>query len=352
MREITCPHSDCKDSERTFDTERAMKVHHSHAHGESIAKKETCCDECGAVFEYYPSIKDGILCSKCLSNGVNPVRNKPDSIPNSVEKKEVECTRCDNTRDIPKSDYEKNKNYFCGDECYNKYRAERNSVDTKCDQCKDDLTLSRTRYEDHNNNFCGKECRLKFQRNSIKIFCHYCGDSKKKPRSHVIGNNRNFCSNDCRKKYQKEDKQVNVECAECGETFTKIKSRYTPYELHFCSDNCQYEHYTKNDKLDYNRYGRVWISTREDVRDRDDHKCQICGKDSEDIGRRPSAHHITPLSWFYNNEDYSIEDAHYMKNLILLCPTHHNLVENDKLSLIEELPREKVDKLEFKPPDN
>lgn len=350
MSEFECPHPDCEGSERTFVSERSMKVHHSHAHGESIAKKETQCEQCDDVFEYYPSIKDGILCSDCLKKGFDPVQDRSGTNPHSVKKKEVKCTYCNDTKQISRSDYEEGKNHFCNQKCYDKHRKERNLIDTKCDQCNDDITLSKTRYDSCEDNFCDKECRLEFQRNSVKIFCHYCGSSEKRPKSRVVQSNRCFCSRDCQQEYRRENRRINVNCDECGDEITKIKSRYLEHESHFCSDSCQYKNYTKDDKLDYDRYGRGWIGTREDVRERDNYECQICGKDPDDIGRIPSAHHITPLSWFYNHEDYSIEDAHYMENLVLLCPSHHQLIENGKLSLIDELRESKVDILEFEPP--
>lgn len=60
--ETTCP--TCGDDD--FDTKRARNIHHSRAHGESLAVEETTCEECGDRFEYYPSAKLGIYCSDCV----------------------------------------------------------------------------------------------------------------------------------------------------------------------------------------------------------------------------------------------------------------------------------------------
>jgi len=51
--------------EDRFDTDRAMKLHHYHEHGESIAKDTGECVRCGVEFEYYPSNRRGKLCHTC-----------------------------------------------------------------------------------------------------------------------------------------------------------------------------------------------------------------------------------------------------------------------------------------------
>jgi 5-methylcytosine-specific restriction endonuclease McrA len=60
-----CP--TCRDS---FKTNRAASIHHKLSHGESIAKEESDCRECGSTFSYYPSDKKGIYCPECVDSGV------------------------------------------------------------------------------------------------------------------------------------------------------------------------------------------------------------------------------------------------------------------------------------------
>jgi hypothetical protein len=57
MSEFECPHPECEDSDKTFRSERGMKVHHKHVHDESLAKKEVECQNCESKFTYYPKYK-------------------------------------------------------------------------------------------------------------------------------------------------------------------------------------------------------------------------------------------------------------------------------------------------------
>jgi hypothetical protein len=80
---IDCPHPDCSDTEDNFETERAMKIHHKSAHGESIAKVETTCsaEDCTNEFKYYPSSKEGKFCEDCVEQSDaahGPSKDSPD----------------------------------------------------------------------------------------------------------------------------------------------------------------------------------------------------------------------------------------------------------------------------------
>nr|WP_275738267.1 HNH endonuclease [Halorhabdus sp. SVX81] len=105
MQEFQCP-----TCERVFETRRGLGVHHSRRHGEQLPNREcaecgeqfyceyektycsedcrskaisfagehnpnysggketTTCDSCGTEFEYYPSEKEGVLCSTCVES--------------------------------------------------------------------------------------------------------------------------------------------------------------------------------------------------------------------------------------------------------------------------------------------
>lgn len=350
MSEITCPHPECEDSDQNFSTERGMKVHHKHVHGESLAKKQTECCNCSSRFSYYPSIKEGILCQSCCNDDSVKITDYFDrDFTDSSKEITKECLNCSTERTLKEYESNQYEQTFCDEKCYNEYR-ETNFVTIKCENCGDRKEITEYRNENTDKNFCDKDCRLEFQSDSVEVNCDYCGNSRQRPKTKVSENDKNFCNLDCRRKYQMKNKNVDVECSECGNSFQKIKSRFEAHDLHFCRDECQYSYFTKEDKLDYDRYGRGWIKVRRKVRKRDDYECQICGKNESDIGRIPSAHHITSVHWFYNSEDYQIEDAHYKENVVLLCPSHHKKFEDDKRLLREELDDELVDKLEFEKP--
>ena len=102
---------ECPSCDRQFDSERGVRVHHAHAHGDPLpnrecaacgtefyseyerkycsddcreeavsragednpnysgAKQETSCEQCETSFEYYPSEKPGRFCNECVEAG-------------------------------------------------------------------------------------------------------------------------------------------------------------------------------------------------------------------------------------------------------------------------------------------
>lgn len=71
---------------------------------------------------------------------------------------------------------------------------------------------------------------------------------------------------------------------------------------------------------DPNRYGSGWLRTRELVRARDNYRCQVCG-----IGEQGQAHHVHHKQPF--REFDSPEDANQLSNLITVCPSCHQKIE-------------------------
>lgn len=66
-----CP--TCKDD--SFESEKAMKIHHKLAHGKSLAIESSTCQNCGCEFEFYPSEKKGYWCPDCV-DGVGGLSGK------------------------------------------------------------------------------------------------------------------------------------------------------------------------------------------------------------------------------------------------------------------------------------
>lgn len=103
---VQCPHEDCSDSDKEFQSDATMRQHHTIVHGEQLpnsecelcgeeffrkgggtycddcidkderyrgsnnsnyngAKENSSCKNCGDSFEYYPSNKEGIYCEEC-----------------------------------------------------------------------------------------------------------------------------------------------------------------------------------------------------------------------------------------------------------------------------------------------
>ena len=73
---------------------------------------------------------------------------------------------------------------------------------------------------------------------------------------------------------------------------------------------------------DPNDYGPDWAAQRNRARDRDDHRCQICG--TPERGRAHDVHHKTP---FRALESYRA--ANRLSNLVTLCPACHQQAESN-----------------------
>lgn len=76
------------------------------------------------------------------------------------------------------------------------------------------------------------------------------------------------------------------------------------------------------------RYGPGWTVARETVRSRDQ-VCRQCGHDGTE--RILDVHHIVPVRHFRDADDASLEDAHALGNLVLLCRACHAAAEQGRL---------------------
>jgi DEAD/DEAH box helicase domain-containing protein len=79
---------------------------------------------------------------------------------------------------------------------------------------------------------------------------------------------------------------------------------------------------TGNWSNDRNKYGADWTRIRDRVRARDKYQCQVCGATESD--RQHDVHHKIPFRTFT-----STEEANRLENLITLCRTCHQKVEQN-----------------------
>lgn len=77
-------------------------------------------------------------------------------------------------------------------------------------------------------------------------------------------------------------------------------------------------------------YGPGWAVIRERIRERD-RVCQNCGEDGSNL--RLEVHHITPLRFFRESENHSLEDGNEHSNLVLLCKRCHGLAEHGSIQV-------------------
>lgn len=121
------PHTmpSCPTCSDTFDTDRAVSIHHKLSHGESIATDESNCKNCGDRFEYYPSDKDGIYCSDCVDKVTWEAGAANDNIPTGENSPVYSGGPNTFTCDFCESEFEsyhKNRKY-CSMECSGEGRS-------------------------------------------------------------------------------------------------------------------------------------------------------------------------------------------------------------------------------------
>ena len=136
-----------------------------------------------------------------------------------------------------------------------------------------------------------------------------------------------------------------LECGECGATFTRHRSVSDSGHV-FCSTECQYawlsEAFAGEGHPNWKggteaNYGRGWNRVRRQALERDDHECVVCGTGREELGRNPDVHHVVPVRAFVETPATTEADAHYLGNVVSLCPSCHRKAE------FGHVPRERLE---------
>ena len=151
---------DCPTCGTSLNTERGMRQHHTKVHGDPLpnrtckgcgsefydpkarrtycdecysergtengnwkgAKERTECERCGDEFEYYPSNKDGVYCSKCVA-GADEFLGTPSYADENFPRTERECEYCDVTFSVLDTTLEREPCRFCSQECLHKWMS-------------------------------------------------------------------------------------------------------------------------------------------------------------------------------------------------------------------------------------
>lgn len=279
---VSCPHPECANSDKEFQSESTMRQHHTKVHGEKLpnctcaecgrkffhkggartycdscknlrykgennpayngGKEKTTCEECGSEFEFYPSEKKGLFCSECVENGVNI--------------------------DSPAK--------FGGEKGIDPIEANK-----------------------HRDNYKGRDCT------SVETDCDMCGAEVERAKWRVDAGQTFVCSRDCLDDL----------------TSQKMSGEENPRWSGGKSDN--------------RKYCSPWPKVREEVRVRDDNACQFCDADQSTV-EVLHAHHIIPVDTFEREEN-----AHFKENAILVCPSCHPKIEQGNITINEDLREEK-----------
>ena len=132
-----------------------------------------------------------------------------------------------------------------------------------------------------------------------------------------------------------EGGQQELDCEQCGATVFRWPSNITSKYV-FCSDECQYAWLSKTftgeghpnwDGGGEANYGPGWHRARRRALERDEYTCVRCGASRDELGRNPDVHHLLPVRAFVETPATSEADAHYVENLVSLCPACHRQVE-------------------------
>jgi len=256
-----------------------MKIHHTHAHGESLAGETKSCEECGERFKDYHGGR------KWCSNECRSASGRT-TIP---------CRNCDEPFELYKSEVGERK--YCSWDCHDEDTNER----LACEWCGESFNCPQS--EADRTRFCSVDCRYSWQGeqfsgqahpmwNSVELVCPECGDAFMVPACEA--ENRKHCSKECYVEWQKQRTGADVPNWSGG-----------------------HEEY----------YGPGWRRKRLRALRRDQARCQVCGMTDPEhrrsTGRALNVHHITPLREFRSDGEVRYGEANKLDNLLTLCSSCH-----------------------------
>jgi 5-methylcytosine-specific restriction endonuclease McrA len=152
---------DCPTCGTALATRQGMRQHHSKVHGESLpnrtckgcdeqfydpkarrvycdecdpnagsnngnwrgGKTETDCVRCGEAFEYYPSDKPGVYCSKCVERS-SEFLGTPQWKLVEAPRETRACKHCREEMSVLVSDIERGEGVFCSHDCRSQWTSE------------------------------------------------------------------------------------------------------------------------------------------------------------------------------------------------------------------------------------
>jgi len=185
---------------------------------------------------------------------------------------------------------------------------------------------------------------------SVEVECAYCGDTKTTNQYTADHRERFFCDYDCRGSFLSTQTgeearaynggKVELVCEVCGEIDMRKPSEVD--SSRFCSQDCMLEwrsqelvgenhpRYKEENVETY--YGPNFPEQRLKALERDDHRCQVCGKSNEQNIRETTSglncHHIRKF-----RECDGYRKANHLRNLVMLCSECHQYVENNQITV-------------------
>lgn len=193
------------------------------------------------------------------------------------------CSNCTQTLHRFKCNIERNTTglWFCSYACQRAYRKSHATAPTlTCPVCKVQFIVKPYRVKENIQLTCSLACKtILLGWGSQVVYCDWCGEEFRRKNAEIKPHN--FCSRPCMGKWQ----SANIK----GEKSPTWRGGYVPY------------------------YGADWRANRKHAKERDNHRCQICGE-QEDL----EVHHIKPVRLFTDKNQ-----ANELNNLITLCRNCH-----------------------------
>lgn len=181
-----------------------------------------------------------------------------------------------------------------------------------------------------------------------KVECSNCGSTIERYPCVIEKQDHFFCDDSCMGEWESGEysgegnprySKYEKECLNCDESVLRPRWVHERSERTFCSQQCRGQWFKETGLMrgenapnwkagtSYQYYGAEWRCIRQDILERDGHKCQYCGlaesQSLEQHGCSLHVHHRTPI----RNYD-SVDDAHDKDNLITLCQKCHKLWEH------------------------
>lgn len=270
----------CPTCGKMFQSGRGVSSHHAQVHGESIAGVEYECENCGDRFRARDRDYKKYCSKKCMAEdyidrkdigGISENYDYPSGQehPNWVEKKKVECEKC-------------NREFKC-------YEHE-----------------SKRKY-------CSRECAYEDLRKREIINCRNCNVEFEK----LKNQEHPFCSYDCAMDYRTgiidEEKWETKQCKECEKDFDSYKN----YNRKYCSNICKSKS-LKGRKLSKEHKKKIAENLMKSFKENQEH--------IEELGHKVRSSWEEDVAWFLYENDinyeyepryYDLEDEFYVPDFII-----------------------------------
>lgn len=380
MKELT----DCPTCGDEFDTEHGMKIHHTRAHGESIAGRDFVCEKCGDEFTKYPSRADRTESNYCsmecclgdrkkskeeLTEELHRMREKLGRVPSQdhlSEHSKYSRTAYDTAFDggwneaLEEAGMRPNHVYYDKGDCLDDLQAVADDIGhvpnipeytekgelavttvmRRFDSWEEavlEAGLDKSRIKPHN---IDKQELL----DDIRQVANVLGETptKNQMREYGVYSPKPITSRfgDWTTGLEEAGFEPNVvdpvtvECSECGDEVERYVYNVERSECLFCSQRCyeEWQQYNKPSGPDHHQYkpnvpdtpsyGANWPRQREKALERDDHTCKRCGISSEEHKEKHGFDlHVHHITPWHKFDDH--KERNKLSNLVSLCAACH-----------------------------